>query len=118
MTRQVLRARTVRFCIVLVGFLWLAPVRALSAERTVATPDAAMVSGRELERNRHWRDAIDCYETALKQWPENPDLTYGLRRSKFQFSIDRRYADESFRSSMLSRSRAQSLELLDNVLNN
>ncbi|MFO1093369.1 MAG: S41 family peptidase [Planctomycetaceae bacterium] len=118
MTGQVLRARLVRCLIVLVGCLWLSQAIALSAERTVATPDEAVVSGREFERQRAWRDAIDSYETSLKQWPENSDLVYGLRRSKFQFSIDRRYADESFRTGMLKQSQSQALDLLDNVLGN
>jgi carboxyl-terminal processing protease len=77
-----------------------------------------VVAGRELERQRNWKDAIDYYEVALKSWPEHPDLVYGLRRAKFQYSIDRRYSDESFRTSLLTQQRGEALDLLDNVLNN
>lgn len=112
------RAGAVRCGLAVLGFLWLAPANLPAAERAAATAAAAVVSGRELERQRNWRDAIDFYETALKDWPENADLVYGLRRAKFQFSIDRRYADESFRTRLLGQSQPQALDLLDHVLNN
>lgn len=118
MAGRLQRTLAVRSGIVLLGLLLLAPAWLTGAERAAATAAAAVVSGRELERQRNWRDAIDYYESALKDWPENPELVYGLRRSKFQFGIDRRYADESFRTRLLSQSQPQALDLLDHVLSN
>lgn len=113
MSRRFLRERGLRLLVL----LWLAvPCLAWSAEPPSSSPDAAAIAGRELERQRNWRDAIDHYEQALQTWPENPDLVYGLRRAKFQYSIDRRYSDESFRTTLLSLPRSQALDLLDNVL--
>jgi carboxyl-terminal processing protease len=100
----------------LVLFLFIA-LQPLPAAEVESTPESAIVSGRELEQQRNWHDAIDHYERMLKQWPQNEELTYGLRRAKFQFSIDRRYADESFRSGLLQLSRGEALDVLDHVLN-
>lgn len=94
---------------------WFAPA-ARAVDPQPASIDDAVVSGLQLERQRNWRDAIGYYEDALKSWPENDHLTYGLRRAKFQFSIDRRYADESFRGRLLRNSRQAALDALDTVL--
>lgn len=108
----------VRLFALIVGLLLIVPGPARSADQIAATPDEAVVAGRELERQRNWRDAIDYYEGALKSWPENADLEYGLRRSKFQYSIDRRYADDSFRTTLLGQDRGEALGMLDNVVSN
>lgn len=118
-----MKARLLRRFAALPMVLWVVllltgPRGTVAAESNAATPTAAAASGRELERQRNWKDAIGHYESALENWPENPDLKYGLRRSKFQFSIDRRYLDESFRKALLSQDRGEALDLLDNVLAN
>ena len=59
----------------------------------VRDPETAVATGVKMEQERHWNDAIDLYKLALKKWPDNANLTYGLRRSQFQFSIERRYDD-------------------------
>ncbi|MBX3436437.1 MAG: S41 family peptidase [Planctomycetaceae bacterium] len=76
----------------------------------------AIDTGVELERSRQWRDAIDHYKQAVKDWPDNEYLKYGLRRSKFHFSIDRRYADTSFRDELRALSFAETFALFDEVL--
>ncbi|MCH7988107.1 MAG: tetratricopeptide repeat protein, partial [Planctomycetes bacterium] len=72
--------------------------------------------GNELERAGQWYEAIEHYEKALKQQPDNKTLQYGLRRSKINFSIERRYSDASFETSMLRMSRNKALTLFDEVL--
>ena len=67
---------------------------------------------------RRWAEAIDLYEKSLKTWPDSEPLKQGLRQSKIQFSIDRRYSDKSFLDKMLPLSRAESLTYLDDVLEN
>ncbi len=76
----------------------------------------AVRTGEDLERSRHWDQAIEHYEDALKHWPQSKDLQYGLRRSKIHFGIERRYADSSFEESLLSKSRREALILFDEVL--
>lgn len=105
-----------RLTALVVGFLLALPAVAGSAEPRAGSVDDAVVAGREFERQRNWRDAIDYYESTLKSWPENPELAYGLRRSKFQYSIDRRYSDDSFRTGLLEQPQNEALNLLDSVL--
>lgn len=77
---------------------------------------AAIRSGAQLERARKWIDAIEHYQKALENWPENKKLTYGLRRSKIHFAIDRRYSDASYEQSLIRLSRSDALDLFDEIL--
>ena len=101
-----------------IALLLALPINAIGAGTTADTASAAAVEGRDLEHQRNWKDAIAHYESALEDWPDDPDLKYGLRRSKFQYSIDRRYLDDSFRTSLLTQDRAAALDMLDSVLSN
>lgn len=76
----------------------------------------AVNSGVELELSKKWLDAVVHYEKAIKAWPENKDIEYGLRRSKVHFAIERRYADKSFQKSLLGLSQHEALTLFDDVL--
>lgn len=87
--------------------------------RTITTvSDTTVAKGVQLEKSRQWLDAIEFYEKELKQFPESPDLKYGLRRSKYHFAIDRRYSDNSFLRQMLPLSRASALQIINEVLTN
>lgn len=88
---------------------------ALVAEETVAGRSAVR-SGARMERSGNWLDAIEHYEKSLKRWPRSKELTYGLRRSRIHFSIARRYADGSFESQLLRKTRYEALALFDEVL--
>ena len=77
---------------------------------------SAVRTGVRKERSRQWLDAIKFYKQSLKSWPDSRQLKYGLRRSKINFSIDRRYTDRSFDRTLLKESRQESLELLDEIL--
>ncbi len=79
-------------------------------------PEPAIRTGAKLERSRRWLDAIGHYETAVKQWPDSKKLTYGLRRSKIHFGIERRYSDDSFRTKLMQLPQHKSLVLFDAVL--
>ncbi len=100
----------------LVLFVWFSSAPLLGAEFTAASVEEAVASGRQMEQQRHWKDAIDWYEDALEQWPDHEHLTYGLRRAKFQFSIERRYADDSFQTGLLKLSRAEALDVFEHIL--
>lgn len=76
----------------------------------------AIHQGAEFERSRKWGEAIVHYRDSLEIWPDHEELKYGLRRAKFHMQIDRRYADPSYKSSLLKLSERSALELLDEVL--
>ena len=77
----------------------------------------ALQAGEDFERTRRWIDAIEHYEASIKKWPDDRELSYGLRRSKIHFGVERRYSDNSFRTNMLTMSRQDSLSLFDEVIN-
>ncbi|MEZ6056888.1 MAG: S41 family peptidase [Planctomycetaceae bacterium] len=80
------------------------------------TPRAAMTIGAGLEQEHQWKDAVDHYKAATEKWPEEQALSYGLRRTKIQFAIERRYTDDSYRDDMLRLSKHDALELYDSIL--
>lgn len=77
---------------------------------------SAIVSGADLERSQKWLDAIEHYEKALKGWPDNKSLQYGLRRSKIHFGIERRYADASFENQLLRMTESAALDRYERIL--
>ncbi|MGH7200340.1 MAG: S41 family peptidase, partial [Planctomycetaceae bacterium] len=93
-----------------------APAAARAEDVRAEDVREAIDSGVQLERQKRWLDAIEHYEAALETWSENSELQYGLRRSKIQYDVDRRYADESFQTRLLSKSQAEALEIFDDVL--
>jgi carboxyl-terminal processing protease len=76
---------------------------------------AAVKEGAALERARRWIDAITHYEKAVERFPEDRQLTYGLRRAKIHFGIERRYSDASFEQSLLRKSQSDALSLFDEI---
>ncbi|HAW31858.1 MAG TPA: S41 family peptidase, partial [Planctomycetaceae bacterium] len=80
------------------------------------TQTQSIAKGEEYERNRQWIKAIEHYEEALKEWPENDNIKYGLRRAKIHFGIDRRYSDDSFSKVLLNQSRREAFILFDEIL--
>ncbi len=79
--------------------------------------DRAVSSGIELEKSRQWLEAIEHYEKELKEHPGQDDLKHGLRRAKYHFAIDRRYADSSFLRTMLPMNRNAALDVVNEVMN-
>lgn len=76
----------------------------------------AVQTGARMEQTREWLKAIEYYEHALKDYPENEQLQYGLRRSKVHFAIDRRYSDNSFDLTLLHKSRGECLDVFEDVM--
>ena len=117
-----LRTASMKLLLVMILLTGVATWRVIDAAAP-GVPEISMVEraaidkGAELERSRLWGDAIDHYKHALENWPENNELTYGLRRSKFHFSIDRRYSDNSFTDQMLSLNPNEAFQLLSEVYN-
>jgi len=89
---------------------------ASAAAPEISSSRKALRTGIGLERSHQWLKAVRHYEKALKQWPDNEEIRYGLRRSKIHFSIARRYLDRSFKTSLLTKSKTEALDLFDEVL--
>ncbi|MEX2286583.1 MAG: S41 family peptidase [Planctomycetaceae bacterium] len=105
---------------VVICLLGIAAIASAGAQIDPATQLAetrtAIQGGARIEQSRQWLKAIEHYEEALKQWPDNEQLQYGLRRSKIHFAVERRYADSSFEEALLHKSRRDALLLFDDVL--
>ena len=111
-----------RLCLVLLlaCALFATSSQALAAPKLksgITDARQALQAGEEFERSRRWIDAIEHYEASSKKWPEDRDLSYGLRRSKIHFGVERRYSDSSFRTNLLKLSQSDSLHLFDEVIN-
>jgi carboxyl-terminal processing protease len=89
-----------------------APIREISIGGDAAQ---AAKQGNRFERGRKWSEAIEHYEAALKAWPDDEELTRGLRRSKIHFGIERRYSDSSFLRSLATLSRTEAFAQFDEV---
>lgn len=76
---------------------------------------SAIRAGASLERSRKWIDAIDHYKAAKEKYPENRELSYGLRRAKIHYRIDRRYTDKSFSQNMLGLSENEALQIVSDL---
>lgn len=111
------------------AFTFLAVVCGLVGQvgDTIAGPNAestmqstagrsAVQAGIELERSRKWIKAIEFYEKARKTWPKSTEIKYGLRRSKINYGIDKRYADRSFETKLLTKTKSDALDLFDAIL--
>lgn len=108
-------ARLLGFSSIVLGMLfWAATLQA----QVPSDVQAAVSSGTQLEDQRNWKEAIEFYKRALKQWPEQDALSRGLRRSQFQFSIARRYSDDTFVRSLKPMNLETALALYDDVLIN
>ena len=81
-----------------------------------ANSDEARQAGELLENGHQWVEAITLYEASLERWQKDESLTYALRRTRIHFGIDRRYADRSFENQLLGKSRAEALDLYEDIL--
>ena len=114
--RRTVVAWTVAAIVGVVGSPILLSQTNSSRQSVVADEQQAIREGAELRASRRWAEAIELYDKSLKSWPDSESLKQGLRQSKIQFSIDRRYSDRSFLDKMLPLSRAESMTYLDDVL--
>ncbi|MEJ7592905.1 MAG: S41 family peptidase [Planctomycetaceae bacterium] len=78
--------------------------------------EQAKQAGEQLENGRQWVEAITLYEASLEQWQDDDGLKYALRRTRIHFGVDRRYSDRSFENQLLSKGRAEALDLYEDIL--
>lgn len=72
--------------------------------------------GQQLEQQRHWGEALAHYEDAIRQHPNNTALQQRFDAARVHYDLQRRYADRSFRQSVLQLSTERALELYSQVL--
>ncbi len=110
------------FAAAVVAGLYCLPAQLLPAAAAPPARDMsqderqAILTGADLERSRRWLDAIDHYKDCSEQWPESPEIEYGLRRAKIHFKVDRRYTDKSYASRLLTVPRDEAYALLDEII--
>ena len=114
--RHSCRQRLLCTLVVATAVLGLSRDSQAQSDPSATTIQAAISGGVTMERSSKWLDAIEHYEEALDQWPENRDLKLGLRRSKVHFSIERRYVDSSFEDDLLNLSQYEALRVFTEVL--
>ena len=81
-----------------------------------ANAEEAKLAGEQLESSRQWVDAITLYEASLAEWKNDEGLKYALRRTRIHFGVDRRYSDRSFENQLLTKGRAEALDLYEDIL--
>ena len=83
---------------------------------TTAELDKLLEQGKQLEGQRRWGEALTLYEEAARKNPGQIVLEERLEMSRINYDLARRYADTSFRNSLLKLTEAEALELYNQVL--
>lgn len=109
-------------CILALAWGLLSPVAA-EAQLSLKLPpqstpelEQLLRRGTELETERRWGEALTLYEEAGRNLPQQPALEERLELARIHYDVARRYADSSFRKTLLSLNEAESLELYNQVL--
>ena len=92
------------------------PSKTAATTPVAATTIAALETGRQLEQERRWQEAIQVYEKALKQDLRNKDLSERLQISRVHLDVNRRYSDRSFIETVERSTPADALEMYTDVL--
>src|SRR6187399_1815582 len=71
---------------------------------TTAELDKLLEQGKQLEGQRRWGEALTLYEEAARKNPGQIVLEERLELSRINYDLARRYADTSFRNSLLKLS--------------
>lgn len=88
-----------------------------AAEVPLAVINQLLETGRSLEINGHWADALTHYEEALHEYPEQPALQARFDVARLHYSLEQRYDDRSFRESLRTLRPQQALDQYSDLLN-
>jgi carboxyl-terminal processing protease len=75
-----------------------------------------LAEGLELERARHWSEALSHYEEAVREHPGRSDLESRLKSARIHFDLTRRYADSSFVRGLSQATEQEALDVYSEVL--
>jgi carboxyl-terminal processing protease len=101
--------------------IWLL-IGASSAQLTIKLPaptpelETVLTEGRALETQNRWSEAVSLYEEAARKAPGEPALEERLDLAKLHYDIGRRYADSTFRKSLVTLSESEALDLYSQVM--
>ncbi len=109
-----------RALLLLVGLLlsvgW-APAPVLYGQSAPAAQVGEILEqGRLLESERRWGDALEYYEQAVREHPDNRDLKFRLDVARIHVDLARRYADSSYLETLRTCNERDALHLLSDVL--
>ena len=95
--------------------------RAFAEDRVVggdstAAVDSVLRQGMQFESQRQWGEALAHYEDALREFPSNPSLQERYATAKIHYDLGRRYSDVSFRKSIITLRKHDSLDMYGDVL--
>jgi carboxyl-terminal processing protease len=93
----------------------IAPTTIAISTRTRELDDL-LQSGRQLELQRRWGDALSHYEEGLRRFPGEELLQSRYDTSRLHYDLQRRANDHSFRESLERMSSNQALDLYAQVL--
>lgn len=68
----------------------------VASEAPTVNIDEVLASGKLLEQDNRWGEALSVYQSALKLAPENESLITRRAVSRIHYDLDRRYSDASF----------------------
>jgi carboxyl-terminal processing protease len=88
-----------------------APIEIAPASLPAEPLTRVLAEGDRLESLRRWGEALSHYEAALRDYPGNETLGRREDLAKLHFSLDRRYADHSYVSSIQTLSPQQTVGL-------
>jgi carboxyl-terminal processing protease len=72
--------------------------------------------GQKLEIERRWGEALGHYEDAVRRYPQNASLKQRFDSARLHYDLERRWADRSFRETVLRLSSDRALALYSQVL--
>ncbi len=78
--------------------------------------DRVLSQGQAFENNRRWAEALTLYEEASRRYPKTQEIEERLELARIHYDLSRRYADNSFRRTLLTLSEQEALELYNQVL--
>lgn len=72
--------------------------------------------GLKLEQQARWGEALTHYESATRRFPENSQLQARMGLARIHFDLARRYADDTYLTSLQEMQQQQAQELLAEVM--
>ncbi len=112
------RALTAFVCANLLALTSLPFAAGQGATPAAGSRDSAAVlqSGRQLEVEHRWQEAIQYYEKSLKQDSGNPELTERLQIARIHMDVVRRYSDRTFIETVKRSNPSDALEVFGEVI--
>ena len=83
---------------------------------SAAEVDNLLTQGHQFESQRRWADALVLYQNALREHPGDLMLEQKVQIARIHYDLGRRYADGSFRSSLVTLREHDALALYGEVL--